>query len=255
MLFSSYPPPLPPPSSLSPCPSTISCAVLSDGPARAPFVTHLNIPSQRPATYQTGQPVLLMFNAAASALSLEALTDGQVLLAAMGVLQTLYGAAIPAYSKYLVTRWQADPYARGAYSYAKVGATNITRTAFAVHFSPESFLSILQLTSPYSHSNPYLIPHFNPSPTLPVHPSATLPLSLSPPPRQTPEWDRVTLPLSRPQLLSEPSTHYPCPYRVSLTLSTTLPLPSPDRPPSGTASSSRASTPRCPTPPPPTGPI
>ena len=76
--------------------------------------------------------MLLMFNAASYALTTEAMTDGQILVAAMGVLQKMYGASIPAYTKYLITRWQADPYAFGSYSYAKVGATNTTRTAFAV---------------------------------------------------------------------------------------------------------------------------
>ena len=80
--------------------------------------------------FQTGQPVLLMFNAATYALSLESTTDGQILIAAMGVLKKLYGASIPAYSNYLITRWQADPFALGSYSYAKVGATNTTRMAF-----------------------------------------------------------------------------------------------------------------------------
>jgi hypothetical protein len=72
--------------------------------------------------FYTGVPVLLMFNAAAYGTVAEGLTDGQILTNAMGVLRLLYGATVPSYSQYIITRWKNDPYSRGSYSYSRVGA-------------------------------------------------------------------------------------------------------------------------------------
>ena len=74
----------------------------------------------------TGKPVLLMFNAAAYAITTSTMTDGQILTAAMKALRTIYGGknkTIPFYTKYVITRWKVDPYALGAYSFSKVGSS------------------------------------------------------------------------------------------------------------------------------------
>lgn len=79
----------------------------------------------------TGQPVLLGFNAAAFGLEIEAWSDEAIVADAMRTLRTMYGDDIPAPTDWDITRWNADPYARGAYSYNKLGSTPDMRTDLA----------------------------------------------------------------------------------------------------------------------------
>lgn len=79
----------------------------------------------------TGEPVLLGFNAGRYGRALEELADDEIVRAGMGVLRTLYGAAIPAPTGYLISRWGRDPFARGAYSYWATGSEPADRAALA----------------------------------------------------------------------------------------------------------------------------
>jgi len=69
-----------------------------------------------------GAPILLGFNAGAYAHALEAQSDLQTVAAAMQTLRTMYGQGIPDPLQYRITRWAADPFALGSYSFLAVGA-------------------------------------------------------------------------------------------------------------------------------------
>jgi len=70
-----------------------------------------------------GEPVLLGFNAGTFGRALEQQTDRAIVDSAMQVLRILYGNNIPAPVASQITRWGSDPWAGGAYSFLKVGAT------------------------------------------------------------------------------------------------------------------------------------
>ena len=67
--------------------------------------------------------VLLCFNAAEYAVESEALSDEEIVAAAMSTLRTMYGEGIPQPSGFLRTSWNSDPYAFGSYSYYPVGSS------------------------------------------------------------------------------------------------------------------------------------
>lgn len=71
----------------------------------------------------TGRPVLMGFNAADFGRKIESWDDTTIVQSAMGALRAMFGAGIPSPVDALVTRWAADPYARGAYSCHVVGST------------------------------------------------------------------------------------------------------------------------------------
>jgi len=64
-----------------------------------------------------GQPFLLAFNAASYGATTESLEDAEIVAAAMTVLRTMYGPGIPEPEIVRISRWRADPFARGSYSY------------------------------------------------------------------------------------------------------------------------------------------
>jgi monoamine oxidase len=70
-----------------------------------------------------GMPVLLGFNAGEYAYTLEAQSDTQTVAAAMQTLKNIYGKTIPNPIDYRITRWAADPFSSGAYSFLAVGAS------------------------------------------------------------------------------------------------------------------------------------
>ncbi|GFR49984.1 hypothetical protein Agub_g12127, partial [Astrephomene gubernaculifera] len=79
-------------------------------------------------------PVIICFNGASFARSIEPLSDSETVKRALAPLQRLLpaGKTIPTPVQTLVTRWQSDPWTLGAYSYGKVGMTASTRgKAFA----------------------------------------------------------------------------------------------------------------------------
>jgi monoamine oxidase len=73
--------------------------------------------------HYTGQPVLLAFNAADYGRALEDLPDDEIVAAAMATLRTMFGNDIPEPEAALITRWGADIYSHGSYSYMPLGAT------------------------------------------------------------------------------------------------------------------------------------
>jgi monoamine oxidase len=88
-----------------------------------------------------GAPVLLGFNAAQRGREVEALTDAQTVDSAMQALRSMFGADIPAPSSHQITRWAADPFARGAYSFNALGSTPAMRQALAAPLSGRLFFA------------------------------------------------------------------------------------------------------------------
>lgn len=71
----------------------------------------------------TQQPILVGFNAGRYSRKLEQQSDEETIAAAMQVLRTLYGKAVPAPAAALITRWNTDPFAQGAYSFIAQNAS------------------------------------------------------------------------------------------------------------------------------------
>lgn len=87
------------------------------------------------------KPVLLAFLAADTALAMEALSDAQIVASAMTVLRTIYGSGIPEPVGYQITRWSADPFARGSYSFNAVNSTPAMRAALAAPINGRLFFA------------------------------------------------------------------------------------------------------------------
>lgn len=91
-----------------------------------------------------GVPVLCGFHGGDRATALEPQSDAAIVASAMSVLRTIFGADIPEPTTAIITRWGADPYARGSYSSAGVGACASDREAMAaieharLHFAGEA---------------------------------------------------------------------------------------------------------------------
>ena len=68
-------------------------------------------------------PLLLAFNAGAFAVDVESWTDAQIIEDAMKVFRKTWPNA-PNPIKYKITKWGQDPYAKGSYSYARVGSVS-----------------------------------------------------------------------------------------------------------------------------------
>jgi monoamine oxidase len=65
----------------------------------------------------TGQPILMGFTSGQSAIHIEALRDPEIVALAMERLRGFYGDEIPEPMDYKITRWHADPFSLGSYSY------------------------------------------------------------------------------------------------------------------------------------------
>lgn len=89
----------------------------------------------------TGQPILLGFNAAAFGREIEAWSDREIVNSAMLTLRTIYGNAIPEPTDWVITRWDSDPYARGAYSCNMLGSTPAMRTDLAKSVNSRLFFA------------------------------------------------------------------------------------------------------------------
>lgn len=68
------------------------------------------------------QPILLCFNSGRYGAKLEGFTDERIVSEGMAALRTMYGSGIPAPQSWLITRWLADPFAFGSYSYRPLNA-------------------------------------------------------------------------------------------------------------------------------------
>jgi monoamine oxidase len=81
--------------------------------------------------HYTDQPILLGYNAGNYGREVEAKSDQEIVGEAMGVLRTMYGAAIPDPEAWYITRWGVDPFAGGSYSFNAVGTSGKTRKQLA----------------------------------------------------------------------------------------------------------------------------
>lgn len=70
-----------------------------------------------------GAPILIALTAGKFAESIELMSDQEVVDKTMKALQEMFERAPKTPMAYSVTRWRNDPYARGSFSYAKVGTT------------------------------------------------------------------------------------------------------------------------------------
>lgn len=86
-------------------------------------------------------PVLLGFNAADRGQEIEAWTDQQIVDSALQTLKTIFGPGIPAPVDYQLTRWAADPFSHGSYSYNPVGTSPETRKALAAPLARKVFFA------------------------------------------------------------------------------------------------------------------
>ncbi|GAA5527025.1 FAD-dependent oxidoreductase [Herpetosiphon gulosus] len=77
--------------------------------------------------HYTNSPILLGFNAGSYARMLESRSDAEIIADGMQVLRTIYGPTIPDPEAWQITRWGADPYALGSYSFLGIGATDALR--------------------------------------------------------------------------------------------------------------------------------
>ncbi|MGB2926010.1 MAG: FAD-dependent oxidoreductase [Limnothrix sp.] len=89
----------------------------------------------------TQLPILLGFNAAAKGREIEKWTDETIVDSAMKTLQRLFGKGIPQPIDYQITRWQTDPFARGAYSFNALGSTPDMRDRLAEPLNNQLFFA------------------------------------------------------------------------------------------------------------------
>lgn len=76
-------------------------------------------------------PVLLGFHAGNQARAMERLDDAAMMASAHEALKSMFGTAFPAPLAVQVTRWSADPYSLGSYSFNAVGVTSKMRRDLA----------------------------------------------------------------------------------------------------------------------------
>ena len=87
------------------------------------------------------QPVLIGFHAGPSAVALEALDDAAVVASAMASLRRLYGPGIPEPIGVQISRWHADPFSGGAYSFNALGSTPADRQVLAKPLAQRLFFA------------------------------------------------------------------------------------------------------------------
>lgn len=71
----------------------------------------------------TGEPVLAALVGGAGARRIESLPDALVVDEGLEALRRMFGSSVPEPDAVRITRWAADPFARGSYSYLHVGAS------------------------------------------------------------------------------------------------------------------------------------
>jgi monoamine oxidase len=77
------------------------------------------------------KPILLGFNAAEFAQEIASWTDTQIVDSAMQTLRRIFGSGIPDPTDFQISRWGADPYALGSYSYNALGSSPKMRDILA----------------------------------------------------------------------------------------------------------------------------
>lgn len=88
---------------------------------------------------QTGRHAVLGFVAGKTARALETSSDAQIIDAALRSLREMLGATVPEPTAAVVTRWRADPYALGSYSYIPPGAKESDRDLLSTPVGPRLF--------------------------------------------------------------------------------------------------------------------
>lgn len=88
-----------------------------------------------------GIPMLLAFSAGAAGERNEMKTDAEVVGDLMASLRKMYGAGIPEPTGVEVTRWNADPYSLGSYSFVPVGSKQIHRRQLALPVDNKVFFA------------------------------------------------------------------------------------------------------------------
>ena len=71
----------------------------------------------------TGRPILVSLLSGDSAYESEQMETEQLVAECLTLLRQMFGPLVPSPIRSLSTRWAADPFARGSYSYVAVGAT------------------------------------------------------------------------------------------------------------------------------------
>lgn len=90
---------------------------------------------------QVNQPILVGFNAADFGRQIESWTDAQIIAGAMKTLRLIFGSKVPDPIGYQITRWGADPYSLGSYSYLPVGSTPKMRDDLAANIGQTIFFA------------------------------------------------------------------------------------------------------------------
>lgn len=78
-----------------------------------------------------GQPVLLAFSAGKAGEANEAKSDAEMVAELMACLRRMYGDGVPDPCSWQVTRWNADPFSLGSYSFVPVGSKHTMRRQLA----------------------------------------------------------------------------------------------------------------------------
>lgn len=87
------------------------------------------------------QPILTAFNVADFGKAIEQQSDEQIIEQAMATLKQMYGEQIPQPNAHLITRWAADEFSYGSYSYVPRGATADMREDLAEPVSGKVFFA------------------------------------------------------------------------------------------------------------------
>ena len=87
--------------------------------------------SQWVSLAKTGAPVLMGFTGADAARVVEPLDDRAIVDEAMEAVRAMFGTAAPGPAAWQLTRWSADPFARGSYSFNAVGSGRAHRGELA----------------------------------------------------------------------------------------------------------------------------
>jgi len=82
-------------------------------------------------TRPLGMPILVGFNAADVGREVETWSDRKTVDSAMGTLRRIYGNGIPDPVGYQITRWAADPFSLGSYSFNALGSRPAMRDDLA----------------------------------------------------------------------------------------------------------------------------
>ena len=86
-------------------------------------------------------PVLLGFNAADQGHAIESWTDDEIVASALQTLRIMFGRSVPLPVDYQITRWAADPFARGSYSFNALGSTPVMRDHLAESLNGKVFFA------------------------------------------------------------------------------------------------------------------